>query len=135
VKDEFTVSRDMQSERILRLSTAVRLSAPRALTCGSRCSKLAARSGQTKKTISSHFGSFRVTQRLSATYLQFHFSREIERLHDLRRALAIYRMVFGQSRQEDLIAYPLTEIPEPDRLALASELKMDLMPKALQLEA
>ncbi len=63
------------------------------------------------------------------------FSREIERLHDLRRALAIYRMVFGQSRQEDLIAYILNEIPEPDRLALASELKMDLKPKALQSEA
>ena len=40
------------------------------------------------------------------------FSREIGRLHDLRRALAIYRMVFGQSRQEDLIAYILTEIPK-----------------------
>jgi hypothetical protein len=27
------------------------------------------------------------------------FSREVERLSGLRRALAIYRMVFGQSRQ------------------------------------
>ena len=62
------------------------------------------------------------------------FSREVERLHDLRRALAIYRMVFGQSRQEDLIAYILNEIPEVDRLALASELKMDLEPKALRSE-
>jgi hypothetical protein len=62
------------------------------------------------------------------------FSREVERLHDLRHALAIYRMVFGQSRQEDLIAYILNEIPEPDRLALASELKMDLQPKAFQSE-
>jgi hypothetical protein len=58
------------------------------------------------------------------------FSREVERLHDLRRALAIYRMVFGQSRQEDLIAYILVEIPEKDRLALALELKMNLMPEA-----
>lgn len=57
------------------------------------------------------------------------FSREIERLHDLRRALAIYRMVFGQSRQEDLIAYLLAEIPEADRLAIASELTMDLRPR------
>jgi helicase-like protein len=63
------------------------------------------------------------------------FSREVERLHDLRRALAIYRMVFGQSRQEDLIAYILTEIPEGDRLALASELKMNLMPKVLPSKA
>jgi hypothetical protein len=62
------------------------------------------------------------------------FSREIERLHDLRRALAIYRMVFGQSRQEDLIAYLLNEIPESDRLALASELRMDLAPKEMAID-
>jgi hypothetical protein len=63
------------------------------------------------------------------------FSREIERLDKLRRALAIYRMVFGQSRQEDLLAYILNEFPEPDRLALASELRMDLKPRALLSEA
>ncbi len=63
------------------------------------------------------------------------FSREIERLDKLRRALAIYRMVFGQSRQEDLLAYILNEFPEPERLALASELRMDLKPRALQSEA
>jgi len=39
------------------------------------------------------------------------FSREVEHLHKLRHSLAIYRMVFGQSRQEDLISYLLTEIP------------------------
>lgn len=60
------------------------------------------------------------------------FSREVKQLHDLRRALAIYRMVFGQSRQEDLISYILTEIPEADRLALASELRMDLLPRAVR---
>ncbi|APO52367.1 helicase [Bradyrhizobium diazoefficiens] len=59
------------------------------------------------------------------------FSREVQHLHDLRRALAIYRMVFGQSRQEDLISYILTEIPEEDRLSLASELRMDLMPRTV----
>jgi hypothetical protein len=63
------------------------------------------------------------------------FSREIERLDKLRRALAIYRMVFGQSRQEDLLAYILNEFPEPDRLTLASELRMDLKPRALPPEA
>ncbi len=40
------------------------------------------------------------------------FSREVERLYELRRTLAIYRMVFGQSRQEDLITYLLAQIPE-----------------------
>jgi len=57
-------------------------------------------------------------------------SRQLGRA-DLRRSLAIYRMVFGQSRQEDLIAYILAEIPEADRLTLASELRMDLTPKVL----
>ncbi len=57
------------------------------------------------------------------------FSREVERLHALRRSLAIYRMVFGQSRQEDLMAYLLAEIPECERAAIVEELQIDLSPK------
>jgi hypothetical protein len=56
------------------------------------------------------------------------FSRDVERLDGLRRALAIYRMVFGQSRQEDLIAYLLAEIPEAERDAIVAELQIDLSP-------
>ena len=56
------------------------------------------------------------------------FSREVERLHGLRRALAIYRMVFGQSRQEDLIAYLLAQIPESERTGIVAKLQMDLSP-------
>lgn len=56
------------------------------------------------------------------------FSREVDRLHDLRRALAIYRMVFGQSRQEDLIAYLLAQVPENECPAIVQELQMDLSP-------
>jgi hypothetical protein len=59
------------------------------------------------------------------------FSREVDRLHALRRSLAIYRMVFGQSRQEDLIAYLLAQIPEADRAGVVAELRMDLTPPAL----
>ena len=59
------------------------------------------------------------------------FSREVERLHGLRRSLAIYRMVFGQSRQEDLIAYLLAEVPEGERAAIVAELQMDLSPRDL----
>ena len=58
------------------------------------------------------------------------FSREVERLSGLRRALAIYRMVFGQSRQEDLIAYLLTQIPESERDAIVSALQINLGPGA-----
>jgi len=56
------------------------------------------------------------------------FSREIERLDKLRHALAIYRMVFGQSRQEDLIAYLLAEVPEAEREELVKDLQIDLSP-------
>jgi hypothetical protein len=56
------------------------------------------------------------------------FSREVERLTGLRRALAIYRMVFGQSRQEDLITYLLAQIPEDERDAIVAELQIDLSP-------
>jgi hypothetical protein len=56
------------------------------------------------------------------------FSREVERLYGLRRALAIYRMVFGQSRQEDLIAYLLAHIPEDERAGIVAELQIDLSP-------
>jgi hypothetical protein len=56
------------------------------------------------------------------------YSREVERLDGLRRALAIYRMVFGQSRQEDLITYLLSQIPEDQRDAIVAELQIDLSP-------
>jgi hypothetical protein len=56
------------------------------------------------------------------------FSREVERLYGLRRALAIYRMVFGQSRQEDLITYLLVQIPEDEREGVVAELQIDLSP-------
>lgn len=59
------------------------------------------------------------------------FSREVERLHGLRRALAIYRMVFGQSRQEDLIAYLLAQVPEDECAGIMSELRMDLSPSSV----
>ena len=56
------------------------------------------------------------------------FSREVERLNDLCRSLAIYRMVFGQSRQEDLIQYLLATVPEEQQLKITDQLKIDLSP-------
>ena len=56
------------------------------------------------------------------------FSRDVDRLYELRRALAIYRMVFGQSRQEDLITYLLAQIPEHERDEIVAELQIDLSP-------
>ena len=56
------------------------------------------------------------------------FSRDLGHLDRLRKALAIYRMVFGQSRQEDLIAYLLTQIPEGERDQIVAELQINLSP-------
>ncbi|MCW1883092.1 helicase-related protein [Luteolibacter flavescens] len=56
------------------------------------------------------------------------FSREVDRLSLLRKSLALYRLVLGQSRQEDLIAYLLTEVPEAERAAIITELRIDLSP-------
>lgn len=56
------------------------------------------------------------------------FSREVDRLQTLRKAMAIYRMVFGQCRQEDLIEYLLQVIPEKDHAAVSAELQIDLSP-------
>lgn len=56
------------------------------------------------------------------------FSREQGRLTALRRSLAVYRMVFGQTRQEDLIAYLTEHVPEDDLKKLAEDLRVDLTP-------
>jgi hypothetical protein len=68
------------------------------------------------------------TKNKTHTDVFFAFSRDEERLYGLRRALAIYRMVFGQSRQEDLITYLLAQIPEEERGVIVAELQIDLSP-------
>ena len=67
---------------------------------------------------------------------QFHYapvpalplSREQYRLEVLRKSLAVYRMVFGQIRQDDLIAFLLARFPENDIASIAKELRIDLTP-------
>jgi hypothetical protein len=55
-------------------------------------------------------------------------SRDRERFAALRRSLAVYRMVFGQSRQEDLTAYLLAHLPESETERVAEELRINLEP-------
>lgn len=55
-------------------------------------------------------------------------SRERSRLDALRRSLAVYRMVFGQPRQEDLLTYLLDRLPEADVALALNELQIDLAP-------
>lgn len=55
-------------------------------------------------------------------------SRDAQRLHDIRRALTTYRLVFGQPRQDDLMAW-LRERQEQVPQDLAQELRIDLAPR------
>jgi len=55
-------------------------------------------------------------------------SRDRLRLEALRRSLAVYRMVFGQPRQEDLLNYLLSHLPSGQLDALMREARIDLSP-------
>ena len=55
-------------------------------------------------------------------------SREADRIAALRRSLAVYRMVFGQPRQDDLLDFLLREVPDERRDGVAAALTIDLSP-------
>jgi len=55
-------------------------------------------------------------------------SREQERIVALRSSLAVYRLVFGQNRQEDLLAYLIGRFGESELHEIADSLRMDLAP-------
>ena len=59
-------------------------------------------------------------------------SRDLERFDGLRRSLAVYRMVFGQTRQEDLLAFLLARVPQEDVDRVMRELRIDLAPPPYQ---
>ncbi len=67
-------------------------------------------------------GSARVERYVPA----LRFSRDQIKLFALKKSLAIYRMVFGQSRQEDLVNYLLQHLPEEEIQYISEQLKMDL---------
>jgi hypothetical protein len=57
-------------------------------------------------------------------------SREVARLANLKRTLAIYRLVFGQPRQEDLIEFLLSRGLSGEEIGtLVDELRVDLRPR------
>jgi hypothetical protein len=56
-------------------------------------------------------------------------SREVPRLANLKRTLALYRLVFGQPRQEDLVEFLLSRgLEEEMAEELAKDLRIDLSP-------
>jgi len=57
------------------------------------------------------------------------FSRETRRIEELKHALVLYRMVFGQPRQEDLLDFLRRRFSDPGQAAkAASVLRIDLSP-------
>src|SRR5207253_6949849 len=56
-------------------------------------------------------------------------SKDIDRAEVLRRSLAVYRMAFGQSRQDDLVQYLQRYLTTEQIAATVSELRIDLTPE------
>ncbi len=56
-------------------------------------------------------------------------SREVVQLDSLKRSLAVYRMVFGQPRQDDLMTYLLDRLGDERLNELAPLLQIDLRPR------
>lgn len=69
-------------------------------------------------------GEFQVERHVYASPL----SRESAQIDDLRKSLAVYRMVFGQPRQADLLKYLLHNLPQDKIKELSEALKIDLSP-------
>ena len=59
----------------------------------------------------------------------FPHSRDQLRFLALQQSLALYRMVFGQPRQDDLMAFLIERVPEELRERVAGELQVDLSPR------
>jgi len=61
-------------------------------------------------------------------------SRDKQRYQRLRESLALYRAVFGQARQEDLLQYLTTRIPDESLQKTFDRLRIDLSPCPLRKE-
>jgi hypothetical protein len=55
-------------------------------------------------------------------------SRDVERFNALREALALYRMVFGQPRQEEMLSYLSRTVPSERIAELSERLRISLAP-------
>ena len=60
--------------------------------------------------------------------LAYALSRDVTRLKALKRSLVLYRLAFGQPRQQDLLEYLMAALPQEEATRLMSELCIDLSP-------
>lgn len=58
-------------------------------------------------------------------------SRDVERAEALRRTLTVYRMAFGQNRQDDIVSYLVKRFPQDEIQRLIERLRIDLAPKRI----
>ena len=68
--------------------------------------------------------------RIERHVLALPLSRDAGRISALRRSLAVYRMVFGQPRQQELLEFLASVFPAEQLQELAGELRIDLSPAA-----
>jgi hypothetical protein len=66
--------------------------------------------------------------RIERHVLALPLSRDAARADALRRSLAVYRMAFGQARQQDVVNFLLQELDEPARKRAAEDLRVHLTP-------
>jgi hypothetical protein len=62
----------------------------------------------------------------------FPHSREALRQENLRRALVLYRMVFGQNRQEDLVSYLSSRLPADEVSRIVDLCRIELSPPTIE---
>ena len=74
-------------------------------------------------------GSVRIERRVP----MLPFSREVTRLAWLKRSLTVYRLAFGQPRQDDLLSYLDTLVSEGIDPSLLEELQIQLQPEPIQI--
>ena len=58
-------------------------------------------------------------------------SKDLLRFEALQKSLALYRMVFGQPRQDDLMAFLMGRVPDEVRIRVVDSLRVDLAPRQL----
>lgn len=66
--------------------------------------------------------------RIERHVLALPLSRELDRLEALHSQLAVYRLAFGQARQDDVVAHLIKRLGPDGARALASHLRIDLRP-------
>ncbi|MDO8476156.1 MAG: DEAD/DEAH box helicase [Candidatus Rokubacteria bacterium] len=66
--------------------------------------------------------------RIERHVLALPLSRDAARADAIRRSLAVYRMAFGQARQQDVVDFLLQQLDEPARKRAAEDLRINLTP-------